>query len=67
MNIVDLIIAFESGEMTTEEQIKLFATLIKSGMAWSLQGSYGRTASYLIDEGVIDRDGEINWYALDIL
>jgi hypothetical protein len=67
MNIVDLIIAFESGEMTTEEQIKLFSTLIKSGMAWSLQGIYGKTASYLIDAGLIDRDGEINWYALAIL
>lgn len=67
MNIVDLIIAFESGEMTTEEQIKLFATLIKSGMAWSLQGSYGRTASYLIDTGVIDRSGEINWDAFAVL
>ena len=67
MNIVNLIIAFESGELTTEEQIKLFARLIKSGMAWTLQGSYGRTASYLIDAGVIDRDGEINWDALAIM
>ena len=67
MNIVNLIIAFESGEMTTEEQIELFARLIKSGMAWSLQGSYGRTASYLIEAGVIDREGEINWDALAIL
>jgi hypothetical protein len=67
MNIVNLIIAFESGEMTTEEQIELFARLIKSGMAWTLQGHYGRTASYLIESGVIDRDGEINWDALATL
>ena len=67
MDIVNLIIAFESGEMTTEEQIELFARLIKSGMAWTLQGNYGRTARHLIDAGVIDRDGEINWDALAIL
>ena len=67
MNILNLIIAFESGELTTEEQIELFARLIKSGMAWTLQGSYGRTAKHLIDSGVIDTDGEINWDALAIL
>jgi hypothetical protein len=61
MNIVNLIIAYESGELTTEEQIELFARLIKSGMAWSLQGHYGRTAKYLIEIGAIDRDGIINW------
>jgi hypothetical protein len=47
--------------LTTEEQIELFARLIKSGMAWTLQGHYGRTAKYLIEIGAIDRDGFINW------
>lgn len=67
MNIVNLIIAFESGELTTEEQLELFSRLIKSRMAWSLQGSYGRTANYLIENRVIDDNGIINWDNVAIL
>ena len=67
MNIVNLIIAFESGELTTEEQIELFARLIKSGMAWTLQGHYGRTAKHLIEIGAIDNEGNINWDKIGIL
>ena len=52
MAIVDKIIAWESGEMETrEEVISLFQELIDNGMAWTLQGSYGRTAEALIREG----------------
>ena len=52
MDIVGQIIAFESGEMESEEQIiAFFQELIDSGMAWSLQGSYGRMANFLIENG----------------
>ena len=48
------IIAFETGEMETEEQvIELFQHLVDTGLAWQLQGSYGRTAKHLINEGYI--------------
>jgi len=51
-NIVDKIIDFETGMMQTEEEvIEFFQELIDTGMAWSLQGSYGRMASALIEEG----------------
>lgn len=55
---IDLI-SFELGELDDAETLDLFATLIKSGVAWSLQGTYGRTARRLIDAGLITEDGEV--------
>jgi hypothetical protein len=45
------IIAFEEGELDFEEQVELFQELIDSGLAWKLQGVYGRTAMALIEAG----------------
>jgi hypothetical protein len=56
---VDKIIRYENGEMDTAEVLDLFADLIKSGLAWSLQGSYGRAAASLIEGGLITPEGEI--------
>ena len=44
---------------TREQELTAWATLIKSGDCWSLQGFYGRTASQLIDNGIISTDGQI--------
>ncbi len=57
--LVDKIITYESGELTDTETVELFAQLVKSGQAWSLQGHYGRTAKALIDNGYIDEAGDI--------
>jgi len=51
MDQLDFIMAYESGEATKEEIIEGFQHLIDNGMAWRLQGHYGRTAQHLIDEG----------------
>lgn len=51
MDLTSKIIAYESDELTDEETIKLFQELIDSGMAWSLQGHYGRMAKVLIENG----------------
>lgn len=51
-NIVGEIMAFEAGELDDDDTIALFQRLINSGMAWQLQGSYGRNAPRLIEEGV---------------
>ena len=45
------IIEYESGHLDFEETIALFQSLIDNGMAWRLQGHYGRTAQRLIDDG----------------
>ena len=50
--MVDKIISYEQGEMNEEEMISFFQELINTGLAWKLQGSYGRTAMNLIEEGL---------------
>jgi hypothetical protein len=44
--------AFESGEMDRDEYAAFFQELIDNGLAWKLQGCYGRMASSLIKEGL---------------
>lgn len=46
------IIAYELGELSEEDTIKMFQEGINSGMVWKLQGHYGRTAAALIEAGV---------------
>lgn len=52
------IIEYESGELEMEDIVCLFQKLIDNGMCWSLQGSYGRTATQLINAGHCSRKGE---------
>lgn len=47
------IIAYESGDLDDEATIELFQRLVDSGLAWKLQGHYGRTAKRLIDAGYV--------------
>lgn len=46
---------------TLHEQLEAWAYLIKKGLCWSLQGWFGRNAQLLIDEGIISREGEVDW------
>lgn len=48
---LDMMIAWEQGELSEEDMIILFQGLIDSGVAWSLQGCYGRQAMRLIQAG----------------
>lgn len=52
-NLVDQIMAYESGELNEEETVELFQKLVDNGMAWTLQGSYGRMAEGLIRAGLV--------------
>jgi hypothetical protein len=63
-NLVSYIIAYEDGALSWKEVLRLFAFLIRTGLAWHLQGHYGRTASDLIKAGIISKRGRINWKAL---
>ena len=53
MDQVDKIITFENGELDEDGIIELFQSLVDSGLAWQLQGSYGRTARDLINAGLV--------------
>jgi hypothetical protein len=56
---VSKIVDYEEGLLDEVEIIELFQSLVDSGMAWRLQGSYGRTAQDLIDAGLVaERDPE---------
>lgn len=48
---VGFVIAYENDELDNDEIIDGFQTLIDTGVAWQLQGSYGRTAAALIEQG----------------
>lgn len=51
MDQIDQIMAYEDGALTDGEIIELFQELIDTGVAYQLQGSYGRTADALIEGG----------------
>ena len=57
MDQIDKIIAFEQGELDDEGTLELFQALVDSGMAWTLQGYYGRTAMSLLEAGLIKQKG----------
>jgi hypothetical protein len=45
-------IAWEEGTLDVGETLELFQHLIDTGLAWSLQGCYGRAAAHFIREGL---------------
>jgi two-component SAPR family response regulator len=59
ISLVNKIIAYESGELSDNDTLELFAELIRTGQAWALQGHYGRMAHNLIQFGFIDTNGKI--------
>ncbi len=42
---------FEAGQLNEQETIEFFQELIDSGLAWTMPGSYGRTAMAMIRSG----------------
>jgi hypothetical protein len=52
MDLIDKIITYENGDMDIEDTIAFFQELIDNGMAWTLQGQYGRIARDLIERGL---------------
>jgi hypothetical protein len=52
-DVVGAIIEFEEGNMDWEHTIEFSQYLVDTGLAWTLQGSYGRSATRLIELGLI--------------
>ena len=60
------IIAYESGELDDGETIALFQRLLDTGLAWQLQGRYGRMAVNLLEQGLLINTPEASERALAI-
>jgi len=50
---VSQIIAWENGDLGTEEEITFFQSLLDSGTIYGLQGMYQRRARQLLEDGSI--------------
>jgi len=65
VDLVSDIIAYEQGELSPLQTLELFGYLIESGQAWTLQGSYGRAAQTLIDNGMLTAEGNLTDAAIE--
>ena len=52
------LIDYEDGILDPDETLDLFSSLVRTGLVWELQGHYGRTASGLIQAGVLTPSGK---------
>jgi len=52
-DLVDKIMAYEQGDMNQEATLQFFQELVDGGLAFQLQGHYGRTAARLIEAGLV--------------
>lgn len=52
-NVLSQLHAYELGELDEDQVVELFQHLIDTALVWDLQGSYGRTAISLINQGLI--------------
>ena len=60
MDQIGQIIAYEQGDLNEDETVELFQNLVDSGLAWKLQGAYGRQAARLIKAGLIHQKENTN-------
>jgi hypothetical protein len=58
-SLINEMMLFEDGQLSEIDTIKLFSELVQTGIAWRLQGFYGRNAVCLIENEIIDKKGNI--------
>lgn len=61
MGLYQRVLEYETEEHSLEWLVQFFADLIATGLAWQLQGHYGREAKAYIDNGLITIQGDVNW------
>lgn len=52
-NLLDDMISWAQGTLSASDTIILFQKLVNNGMAWQLEGEYGRQAVTLIQAGLV--------------
>tara|TARA_R110002012_G_scaffold16404_4_gene63403 strand:+ start:9038 stop:9259 length:222 start_codon:yes stop_codon:yes gene_type:complete len=62
LGLTQSLMDYEEGSLNENEILDLFSELIKNGMAWTLQGAYGRMARALIESDYISTNGKIKKY-----
>ncbi len=55
LDLTSAIVEFEQGGLNDDQTLELFQRLVDTGLAWKLQGVYGRTAQRFIEAGLIHR------------
>ena len=50
------LVGIDETELTKEMYLEAWQYLVDTGLAWQLQGSFGRMAQQLINEGVINEN-----------
>ena len=59
LDMTGAIIEFEQGELSPEDTLRLCGHLVATGVAWQVQGAYGRAAARLIEGGYLSKTGEV--------
>jgi hypothetical protein len=54
MKMLDMLMAYEDGTLDRDLIPVLFQNLVDSGLIFSLQGHYVRTARELVENGLVD-------------
>ena len=54
-------------EASDIDKLKAWSYLIGTGLAYQLQGFFGRQAAHMIDSGFIDSNGIVDWDSVNEL
>lgn len=55
----ETLLRYESGWLTEQETLQLFSYLIKNDVLKALQGHYGRTARFYVEQEYLSPSGDI--------